>query len=409
MNRVGKMFCRAYQGAFHMALPVLPYREPKLFSSVSALGRIFSDNGVSKVMVVTDRALHKMGALDCVKGSLEKYGIAYVIYDRTCANPTIFNVEEAREMYLNTSCGALVAFGGGSSIDCAKAVGARIAYPKKSLDQLKGNLKVIKKIPLLVAIPTTAGTGSEVTLTAVITDPDMHYKYTMNSFALIPQYAILDPSVTYSLPPSLTATTGMDALTHAVEAYIGRSTSKATREMALTATKLIFENLEQAYNDGTSRKARLNMLKASYLAGNAFSQSYVGYIHAIAHSLGGRYGTPHGFANAVILPIMLEAYGDSVYGKLRDLAVAAGVADETDSDEIAAKRFIIEIKKMNERMNIPSSIRGIKAKDIPDMARYAAKEANPLYPVPVIMDAEELENFYHIIMDKEDRKSIACS
>ena len=314
-------------------------------------------------------------------------------------NPTVQNVEEARTLYIRENCEALIAFGGGSSMGCAKAVGARIAYPKKTLQKMKGLLRVLRRIPPLVAIPTTAGTGSEVTVTAVITDSERQHKYTMNNFTMIPSYAVLDPAVTFTLPPSLTATTGMDALTHAVEAYIGGSTTKETRTLALEAVRLIFANIETAYKDGNDYTARKNMLHAAYIAGIAFSQSYVGYIHAVAHSLGGQYNIPHGLANAVLMPIVLEDYGAAVYKKLHALGVAAGVAAETDSEKIGAEKFIAAIRALNRNMGIPETLTGIRKADIPVMAKHAAKEANPLYPVPVLMNAKELETFYHKVAD----------
>ena len=308
-------------------------------------------------------------------------------------------MEEARELYLQEGCRCLIAFGGGSSMDCAKAVGARIAYPNRSLDQLKGLLRVWRKLPTLIAIPTTAGTGSEVTVTAVITDSEKKHKYTMNNFTMIPTHAVLDPEVTFSLPPHVTATTGMDALTHAVEAYIGGSTSPETRALALEAVTQIFENVEIAYADGQNRTARDNMIHAAYLAGIAFSKSYVGYIHAVAHSLGGQYNIPHGLANSVLMPIVLEAYGEASHRKLHDLAVAAGVASREDSDAEAAAAFIRAIRGLNQRMGIPETLPGILEEDIPTMARHAAREANPLYPVPVLMSAKELEQFYYKVAD----------
>lgn len=281
----------------------------------------------------------------------------------------------------------------------AKALGARIAYPKKSLGELKGVLRVLRKIPTLIAIPTTAGTGSEVTLAAVITDSEKQHKYTLMDFTLIPRYAVLDPTVTYTLPPHLTATTGMDALTHAVEAYIGRSTSKETRRKALEATALVFGNIEKAYANGRDYEARANMLKAAYLAGVSFSKSYVGYIHAVAHSLGGQYNVPHGLANSVLMPIVLESYGKTAYKKLHKLGIAAGVSSQSDSREVGAKKFIAAIKGLNARMEIPEKITGIKREDIPQMAKHADKEANPLYPVPKLMNAKELQKFYYQVAD----------
>lgn len=399
MNPVKKVYCRIYQAAFHAALPLLPYREPRRFKTVESLGPILTELEYTSVLIITDKFLHDFGLTASLEAVLTRHQISYTIYDGTRANPTTDNVEEALQCYLENDCQCLIALGGGSSMDCAKAVGARVAYPRRSLNSLKGTLRIFRKIPTLIAIPTTAGTGSEVTVTAVITDAEKHHKYTMNDFVLIPYYAVLDPEMTFSLPPSLTATTGMDALTHAVEAYIGRSTSKETRHLALKATSLIFRNIEKAYQDGTDRDARAHMLHAAYFAGIAFSKSYVGYVHAVAHSLGGQYNVPHGLANSVLLPIVLEAYGESVHKKLHKLAIVAGVSTKWDSHEEGAKKFIAAIRDLNKRMGIPETLSGIQEEDIPQMAKHADKEANPLYPVPVLMNRKELEQFYYKVAD----------
>ncbi len=265
---------------------------------------------------------------------------------------------------------------------------------------MKGILRVHKRLPLLIAIPTTAGTGSETTLAAVITDSETRHKYPINDFPLIPRYAVLDPETTRTLPASLTATTGMDALTHAVEAYIGRSTTAGTRRDALQAVCLIFRYLRRAYRNGDDMTARRKMLQAAYLAGSAFSKSYVGYAHAVAHSLGGKYNIPHGLANAVLLPCVLESYGDVIYPKLRVLAVAAGVAEREDSEAEASGKFLAAIRAMQEEFHIGNKLPGIVLEDIPMLAKLAAKEGNPLYPVPVLMSAKELEKFYYAVMQK---------
>lgn len=399
MNVFKRVFCRVYQGVFRLALPILPYREPEIFNSVEDLPNMFKQKGIDSVLLVTDKFIRGAGITSKLEKVLEDNQIRCVVYDDTRANPTVKNVDEAKLMYIENKCKGLIAFGGGSSMDCAKGIGACIAYPKKTLNDLKGVLKVLRKIPTLVAIPTTAGTGSEVTLAAVITDSEKKHKYTMNSFTLIPRYAVLDPTVTYTLPPHLTSTTGMDALTHAVEAYIGRSTTKETRAKALEAVSLIFANIKTAYSNPTDFNARSNMLKAAYLAGVAFSKSYVGYIHAVAHSLGGQYNIPHGLSNSVLMPIVLEEYGKKVYKKLHRLGVAAGVTKSEDSYQTGAIKFIEAIKQLNADMNIPTTLSGIVREDIPLMAKHADKEANPLYPVPVLMNAKELEKFYYMVAD----------
>lgn len=353
------------------------------------------------VLIITDAGIMKLGLTKRLENALFENDIAYTIYDKTVANPTTDNVAEALELYQTNGCNALIGFGGGSSMDCAKAVGARIAKPKQSLAKMKGILKVHKKLPLLIAIPTTAGTGSETTLAAVITDAETRHKYAINDFPLIPRYAVLDPKVTLSLPPFITATTGMDALTHAVEAYIGNSTTPGTRKDALLAVKLIFENIDIVYNDGKNVDARRNMLHASFYAGCAFTKSYVGYVHAVAHSLGGEYNVPHGLANAILLPFVLEAYGTSIHKKLYRLALEAGIVEEGTPYDEAAKAFIDAIKDMKKRFHIGDTVKEIQEEDIPKLAHYADKEANPLYPVPVLMNAEELEDFYYLLMEED--------
>ena len=404
MNTLRKIYCRAFQKAFHIAIPFLPYRKPKIAGSVKELPEIIMRHKCTHVLIITDGGIMKLGLTRRLEKALKEAGIPYTIYDKTVANPTTVNVREALELYHKEGCDAIIGFGGGSSMDCAKAVGACAVKPNQSLAQMKGILKVHKKLPLLMAVPTTAGTGSETTLAAVITDADTRYKYAINDFPLIPRYAVLDPKVTLSLPPFITATTGIDALTHAVEAYIGNSTTIDTRRDALKAVKLIFENIDIAYEHGDNIQARRNMLHASFYAGCAFTKSYVGYVHAVAHSLGGQYNVPHGLANAILLPLVLKEYGSCIDKKLHRLAIAAGLADKNTPDHEAAELFIRAIEEMKERFRIVNIIKEIQETDVPKLAHYADKEANPLYPVPKLMDASELEKFYYMLMSLTSEK-----
>ena len=280
-------------------------------------------------------------------------------------------------------------------MDCAKAAGARVTNPNLTVSQMRGELKIRHKLPPFFAVPTTAGTGSETTLAAVVTNMQTHEKYAINDPKLRPKYAVLDPELTTGLPQKITSTTGMDALTHAVEAYIGLSGTKSTDDYAERATILIFENLEKAYNDGKNLRARENMLIASFYAGMAFTRAYVGYVHAIAHNLGGIYGTPHGLANAVILPHVLEYYGEAAYPKLARLAEIVGLKGYSQADK--AMNFIDAIKQMNKNMGIPEHFDFIKDEDIPTIVERALKEGNPLYPVPKIMDAKDCETVVRAI------------
>jgi len=396
------LYCRIYQGVFKLVSYILPWRKPELLqgaNSLNKLPKLIKSKGIDSVLIVTDKGIASLGLMDGLLKGLRDEGVDFVVYDKTVPNPTIDNIEEALQMYKANQCQGIVAFGGGSPMDCAKGVGARVARPHKSISQMKGVFKVLKKIPPLFAIPTTAGTGSETTIAAVITDSKTHEKYAINDTSLIPHYAVLDPLLTVKLPQHITSTTGVDALTHAVEAYIGRSNTTQTKQQSREAIKLIFGNVFEAYSNGTNLVARANMQQASFLAGLAFTRAYVGYVHAIAHTLGGFYSAPHGLANAIILPYVLEYYGESVHQPLAELADLVGISAPTDTLEQKASKFIEAIKKLNESMGIPKKYKGIVESDIPLMVKRAFAEANPLYPVPMIMSKADMLQMYHRIKE----------
>ena len=391
-NIARDIYYRTYQKVYMVAECFFDWSEPELLKgpgAVKELPALVKSKGISSVLVVTDKGLMGLNLLQGLFENLDAQGIKYVVYDGVQPNPSIENIEEARRLYLKNACEGIIAFGGGSPMDCAKAAGARVMNPNLSVSQMRGQLKIRHKLPPFFAVPTTAGTGSETTLAAVVTNMQTHEKYAINDPKLRPKYAVLDPELTTGLPQKITSTTGMDALTHAVEAYIGLSGVKSTNDFAEKATKLIFENLETAYNDGKNLTARENMLIASYYAGMAFTRAYVGYVHAIAHNLGGMYGTPHGLANAVILPYVLEYFGETAHAKLAKLADIVGITGANDAEK--ATKFIEEIKRMNKDMNIPEHFDFIKDEDIPTIVERALKEGNPLYPVPKIMDKADCE------------------
>lgn len=387
-------YCRIYQGILRVATRFLNWEEPKLIKgagSVKRLPEIIKADGHKNVLIVTDKGLTSIGLLDGLLEGLKKEGIKYSLYDGTQPNPTVENVERARELYVKNGCSAVVAFGGGSPMDCAKLAAARIARPDKTVSQTRGILKIRKKLPAIYAVPTTAGTGSETTIVAVASDPGTREKYAVTDPVLRPKYATLDPELLLGLPAEITATTGMDALTHAVEAYIGRCNTKETKAAAEKATRLIFDNILKVYKNGRDAEAREKTLEASYLAGIAFTRAYVGYVHAIAHALGGLYGTPHGLANAVILPYVLERYGESAHKSLAKLSDAAGFETAGLSEEAKAKLFIEKVKELKRLLNIPERL-DILEKDADIIARRAAKEGNPFYPVPKIMGFDDLKS-----------------
>ena len=403
MNIFKKIYCRTFQVALRAVLPILPYREPKVLKTNEDVVETLKQNNIQNILLVTDKGIRGLGLTKKLEETITNNNINLIVYDDVVPNPTTQNVSEALNLYKENFCQGLIAFGGGSVMDCAKATGAKVARPKKSLSKMKGILKVGKKLPLLIAVPTTAGTGSETTLAAVITDSETRHKYAINDFPLIPRYALLDATLTTGLPKHITSTTGMDALTHAIEAYIGRSTTKQTRECSLFAVKTIMENLEEAYKNGNNLEAREKLLLASYKAGVAFTKSYVGNVHAIAHTLGGKYNVPHGLANAVILPYVLKAYGSKVYKKLWKLGVYAGIFESSVDIESGAKMFIEKIEQMNKNMEIGITIDKIEVEDIPTLAKTAEKEANPLYPVPVMWDVKQFEKIYFQVKNGKEK------
>ncbi len=392
---------RISQKVLMFGMCFMDWSEPELLEGEDAVLRLpkfIKDKGIKRVLVVTDKGLMGLHLLDPLFEELKAQEIEYFVFDDVKPNPTISNIEDCKNVYINCKCEAIIAFGGGSPMDCAKAAGARVVKPKQSVRKMRGYLKVGKKLPPFFAVPTTAGTGSETTLAAVVTDPETHEKNAICDPCLRPKYAVLDPKLTVGLPPHITSTTGMDALTHAVESYIGKSNVKSTIRYAEEATKLIYGNLEKAYRDGKNIEARNNMLKASFLAGSAFTRAFVGYVHAIAHNLGGMYNTPHGLANAVILPYVLDWYGSSVFKPLSKLADIIGVTKEGMSQEEKAKLFISEIRRMNQEMNIPEKFDFIKEEDIPTLVERALKEGNPGYPVPKIMNKKDCEQVIRSLM-----------
>lgn len=391
------LWYRTYQLAFGLGARLLPWRRPEAVTGAGSFRRLpdlLQKYGARRPLVVASRRQCAAPVFRQVLDRLE----GYALYTGVTPNPPVAEAESIAALYRAQQCDSFVAVGGGSPMDAAKAAAALLARPHRTLAQMAGLLKVRRPIPPFIAVPTTAGTGSETTLAAVVTDTKTHEKYALNDPVLRPKYAVLDPELTVGLPPHITSTTGMDALTHAVEAYIGHSNTKDTSEKAEVATKLIFENLEEAYKNGKDLHAREQMLLASHYAGIAFTRAYVGNVHAIAHNLGGFYGVPHGLANAIILPYVLDFYGETAYERLARLCECAGVAKAGQTDEQKALDFIQAIRDMNARMNIPDKIEKIQEKDIETIAKRACKEANPLYPVPRIMDLDDCIAIIHRLM-----------
>jgi len=391
MKALQTAYYRGYQKAMKVGSDVVfKWQEPEIFSGAGAvkdLAKIIKEKGFQKPLIVTDPGLMKLNLLAGLFDSIEAEGYSYALYDEVVPNPTIENIEAAVQIYKQNACDCVIAFGGGSSMDCAKIAAARVAHPNKPVEKMRGLLKVGKGLPAIFAVPTTAGTGSETTIAAVITGAN-HTKITIMDPAIRPPYAVLDPELTLGLPPFITAPTGLDALTHAVEAYIGKANTKTTKLRARQAVNLIYKYLPVVYEDGKNIEAREQMLLASYYAGVAFTQAYVGYVHAFAHAIGGMYGIAHGSACATILPEMLKYYGYTCFEQLADLADEAGIAGKDAADK--AKKFIKSIQEMNAKMDIPARFEQLEEKDFNELAERILTEANPLYPVPKEMDREDV-------------------
>ena len=400
MKTLCKIGYRIRQRALHLASFMLPWREPQLFKGSDAMPKLASHlfgKNIRTLLIVTDANILQLGLMDSMLAALKAAGITTHIYSETTADPTIQQAEAAARRYRDTNSQAIIAFGGGSPMDCGKAAAACLSRPKKSLAQMGGLLRVLRRTVPLYAVPTTAGTGSEATVAAVITDPASHRKFAINDLCLIPDAAVLDPALLAGLPAHITAATGMDTLCHAIEAYIGKSTTRKTRQQSIEAVKLVFENLETSFREGGNLEAREKMQTAAYLAGLAFTRSYVGYVHALSHNLGAFYGIPHGLANAVVLPIVLEAYGEAIHRPLARLADELSLSLPSSDDRTKSELFIQAIRAMNQRMGIPAHLPQIQAEDIDAMVANALKEANPTYPVPLIWFAPKLKELYTVI------------
>ena len=362
------------------------YRMPEYMEGpgkIRELGTFLKAKNINDILVVTGSGMMRRGQVQPMLDGFEENGIRYTVQTFDTPDPTSDDVELGYKTYVENGCKSIVALGGGSRIDCAKGIAAKAVHPKKKVSQLQGLLKVHWPIPPFVAIPTTAGAGSETTVAAVITDSATHRKAAINDPFLIPKYAVLDPELTVGLPPFTTATTGMDALAHAVEAYTNHTyNTKLENRLAKEAVKLIHDNILKAYEDGSDLDARQNMQRGAFYAGRAFTRGCVGYVHAIGHTLGGLYGVPHGLAMAVILPHVMRDFGASAHKRLAELADVCGIEGRNEAEK--ANGFIRWIEETNEKMGLPDGFDMIKTEDIPQMITWAKREANPLYPVPVV-------------------------
>jgi alcohol dehydrogenase len=371
----------------------IPIPQPTLMvgpGSSARMGEVIAGFGHSKVLIVTDGVIAKLGLLKGVQDALHAGGTKTVVFDKITPDAPIPLIEEGIDFCREHDCDAIVAFGGGSSMDSAKAIAISMTN-RKPLRALAGYFKGRSNPLPIYAVPTTAGTGSEVTVAAVISDPVKHDKVVIIDPRLVPKMAALDASLMTGLPPHITAATGIDALTHAVEAFVGNWATPYTDGMALAAVGLIFGNLRTCYSRGTDLAAREKMALASTYAGLAFTRANVGYVHAIAHQFGGKYHTPHGLANAIMLPHVMRYSAPAIQKQLAKLAVRAKLGQESERDDKLAEKFLDAIDQLNRDLGIPLYLDKLQEADIPALAKAACHEAHTGYPVPKYMTQKQCE------------------
>ena len=399
MHKLEVLWCRTFQSILKIGNYFMGYRMPEYLEGpgkIKELGAFLKEKGINDVLVVTGSGMVRRGQVQPMLDGFALSGIRYALQTYSTTDPTSDDVEAGYKTYKENGCRSIVALGGGSRIDCAKGIAAKAVHPKKTVAQLQGLLKVHWPIPPFVAIPTTAGAGSETTVAAVITDSATHRKAAINDPFLIPKYAVLDPELTVGLPPYTTATTGMDALAHAVEAYTNKTyNTKLENKLAKEAVKLIHDNILVAFEDGSNLEARQNMQRGAFYAGRAFTRGCVGYVHAIGHTLGGLYGVAHGLAMAVLLPHVMKEFGASAHKRLAELADVCGIGGRNDAEK--ANAFIRWIEETNAKMGLPDGFDVIKDEDIDQMITWAKKEANPLYPVPVVWGRKDFRRLIESI------------
>ena len=382
------------------AIKTLNPKLPKVLSgsgSSAVLGDEIKKENIKKLLIVTDNQLVKLGLLDAFKASLEKNKIEYIIFDEIQPDPAIRTIEKGFGVFKRNDCDGVVGFGGGSVMDSAKVIAAR-ATNNISISTMVTPFMITKFSAPLFAVPTTAGTGSEVTIYAVISDYDKGKKLPVASGKFIPEIAAIDPDLMTGLPKHITASTGMDALTHAVEAYISiyRDSFPEDVEYCKKATKMVFDNLEKAYNNPKDIKARDNMGLASHYGGIAFRSIGIGYVHAIAHRLGEFYHIPHGLANAIAMPVILEYMLDAIYMDLSELAKLCSIEAE-DDDMMRAKAFIQAIKQMNINMQIPDKVNELKKDDFDEIIKRALAEGRKMGS-PVRMKKTDLKTILNTLL-----------
>ncbi len=375
-----------------------PQPKPLVFvgpGSTRQLCQAIARFGLRRILVVTDKPLRELGVLDGALQALQEAGVETAIYDGVLPDPTEQLVDDGIDCYHREGCDSVLAFGGGSSIDAAKVIALGAANGCKTDACIGANKCKLPAVPFY-AVPTTAGTGSEATFIAVISNNETHEKGAVVDPSLIPKAAALDPEIMRGLPAHITAATGMDALTHAIESYIGRWETDETNYYGLAACRLIFDNLAAACRDGSDLQARESMALASHYGGLAITNALVGYVHAISHNLGAKYGIPHGLGNAMVLPHILELLKEDATDKLSDIAVYCGMGERSESKQALARKLIDRVWELNKEIGIPLTSDKIREEDIDALVSAAIAEGGT-YPSPRFISEAECRTLLHSI------------
>ena len=392
-NLTTRLKAKAQLAAVKAITMVIPAPRPLVFlgaDSALKLCASISQLGMKHVLIVTDGVLLGLGVIQPIENELQKFGIKTSVFSGVTPDPTFQVVDQGLVLLNSSGCDSVLAVGGGSAIDAAKVM-ALSAANHKSPKQLIGILKSRKPSLPLFVIPTTAGTGSEVTIGAVLSDNQTHQKGLVIDPRVVPLATALDPKIMQGMPRTVTADTGFDALTHALEAWVSTFANKETDYYAAAAVRLIFENLPKAWADGKNLEAREAMALASHYAGLALNQAGLGYVHAIAHQLGAHYGVPHGRANAIVMPHVLDFNRHVSAKRLAELAVRIGLVDSNVSDKQAAEILIQQVKTLLVELQIDTQIKGINHTDFPAMIKAAFTEAHGIYAVPKYMNYADAE------------------
>ena len=374
---------RIYQKILYVFTCIMRFREPVILNNILELKDVLHKHKINNILLLSGKRVCKESFYNLLDEDLKnKFNVFY--YNEIPSDPDIESIEKAVKISKDASVEAIIAVGGGSTMDAGKIIAARLTN-NMPIRKMRGLLKIRRKPAFMIMIPTTCGTGSECTVASVVTDIERNEKYAISDPKLIPHYAVLDPTTLLTLPKHLIATTALDALTHAIEAYIGKSNTKKTKSYAGSAIHEIMENLIDAYNNPDGLILLSVLQKSSYKAGLAFTKAYVGYVHAFSHAISAFYHLPHGYLNGILLPIILEEYENCINKELIEFNYICSINSDNPGD------FIDKLKELLVNLDIENNLCDIiKDEDIPMMIKHIKKEVYPLYPVPKYFNDEKL-------------------